>query len=520
MVNVTFQTIDDSDYNRNEKCYELLSDIQSAIDAKIVEFNQTQHGDAKFFQICQELGKYLDSHDKDIKDCYEGKFTYIYEYIKSFFQHELEKSTNYIKCIDKLTSERKEKIRKDLAAKEALRAAEDGGQELRDPIKEDPAKSECDRSPCETEHSGNQAKDSISEDNPGKGGEANTHHRPGSSELAEPSGKVVPLNSESSESEVEGVSDHTEQEGTKSSLHVVGHQEAGKTHPSTDVPLEGRANEGSVLNGETLAQGLERGSDLSVDAPGITIIAQQRLTSAIYLNAVVTEVHEPEIDQINHTLRINLSGIYFNFTPGKPALTVPYPSVGEKASTVPSSSHEVSPYSQHALPGGISSASEKNPLDSLPLSVSTFPVVQVSSAVQQVHPPVRLSSVESTSDRERELQSKPSEEQINSQRAPLNEINVHGMDEELSTHVQEEQTTSIKTYLIIILSSLGAMLLSVLLIKFTSVGAYFRRKKNEKRQKMREELDRIMYASNLEEDNIYLSYSQPEYTSYYAEYDN
>ncbi|SBT73114.1 hypothetical protein, conserved [Plasmodium ovale] len=518
MVNVTFQITDDSEHKRNEKCLELLSDIQSAIDAKIVEFNQTQHGDAKFFQICQELGKYLDRHDEEVKDCYKGKFTYIYDYIKSFFQQELAKSTNYMNCIDKLTSERKEKIRKDLEAKEALRAAEDGGQELRDPIKEDPAKSECDRNPCETEHSGNQAGEGKNQDNSGKDGEKNAHHGPGSSELSEPPDKVVPLNSESSESEVDGVSDNTDQEGTKSSLHVGGHQEVDKTHPSTSVPLQGRTNEDSVLNGETHARDLEKGSALSVDAPGITIIAQQRLTSAIYLNVVVTKAHEPEIDQSNHTLCTNLSGIYFNFTT-EPTLTVSQPSVGEEASTDPSSSHEVSPYSQHSFPGGISSAFQKNSLDALPLSLYNFPVAQVSSA-EQLHPPSRLPSLEARNDQEREPQSKPSQEQINSQGAQLNERNVDGMGEELSTLVQEEQTTSIKTYLIIILSSLGAMLLSVLLIKFTSVGAYFRRKKNEKRQKMREELDRIMYTSNLEEDNIYLSYSQPEYSSYYAEYDN
>ncbi|SBS92840.1 PIR Superfamily Protein [Plasmodium ovale curtisi] len=521
MVNVTFQITDDSEHNRNEKCFELLADIQSAIYQKLAEFNRTQHGDAKFVQICQELGKYLDSHDEDIKDCYEGKFTYIYEYIKSYFQHQLAKSTNYINCIDKLTSERKEKTTKILEAEEALKTAEAGRQVLKDPVKEDPAKPECDSSPCNTEHSGNQAMDGRNQDNLGKDGEANAHHGPGSSELGEMSDKLVPSNSKSSESETDGVRDHTDQEGTKSSLHVARHQEVGKTYSSPSVPLQDRTNEGFILNGETHAHSLEKGIDLSVDAPGIMIIAQKRLTSAIYLNAVVTKVHEPQIDKSNHTLCTNLSGTYFNLTPGESTLTVPHPSIGEEATTDLSSSHGVSPYSQNLLPGGISSASEKNSLDSLPLSVSTFPVVQVSSAEQQLTPQVRLPSLESTSDHEREPQNKSSKEQINSQGSQLNEINVDGMDEELSTHVQEQQTTSIKTYLIIILASLGAMLLSILLIKFTSLGAYFRRKKNEKRQKMREELDRIMYTpSNFEKDNIYLSYSQPKYSFYDAEYDN
>ncbi|SBS94987.1 PIR Superfamily Protein [Plasmodium ovale curtisi] len=528
MVNVIFQITDDSEYNRKQKCFELLADIQETLRKKIAEFNQTHHGDTKFDQICQELRKYLDGHNEEIKDCYDGEYTFIYEFIKSHFKEELTKSTNYMNCIDKLTSEKKDQIEQEHKAEKAQRAAEDGRQQLRDPIKEGPAKSECDDSPCNTEHSGSQAGDDRNQDSLGKDGEGSSHHILGSSELSEPSDKLVSLNQEFSANEVDSVSGHIGQEETKSALHVAGHQEVGKTHSSSSVPLQGRTNEGSVLNDETLAHGLEKGSNLSVDAPGITIISQQHLTSTIYLNAVVTKVHEPEINQSNDTLCTNLSGIYFNLTPGEPALKVPHPSAGEEASTDLSSSHGVSPYSQHSLPGEITSASEKNSHDSLPLSVSTFPVAQVSSAEKQLPPQVMLHSLESTSDHEREPQNKSSQEQINSQGencfntgAQLKEINVDGMDEELSTSVQEQQTTSIKTYLIIILASLGAMLLSVLLIKFTSLGAYFRRKKNEKRQKMREELDRIMYTpSNFDKDNIYLSYSQPEYSFYDAEYDN
>ncbi|SBT57688.1 PIR Superfamily Protein [Plasmodium ovale wallikeri] len=466
---------DNSENDRKEKCFELLADIQSTIDVKIAELNKTQNGDERFVQICRDLGKYLDDHNKEIKDCNYGNFTYIYEIIKSLLKDELAKSTNYINCIDQLTSEKKNQIEKENKADVAQRAGEDGIPQLRDPVKEDPAKSQCADGPCNTEHSGNQAGDSRNKDNLGKDGEGSSHHIPGSSELSESSDKLVPFNPVLSAREVDSVSSHTGQEGTKSAVHVAGNHGAEESHTGSIVSLQGRTHQGSYPNGDTHAQGSGKGRDLSGDAQA-----------------------ESET----------------NVSP---------PTSGEETLTDQSLSLVTSSTSLQELDGSILQLGTKRPHDHLPLSVATLPVAQPlqdekpSPTQEKLSSQLGLHEVKRKSDEEDEPQKEKSQEQINSQAE--NTLNVENGD--LSTPMQEQEITSFKTYLIIILASLGVMLLSILLIKFTSLGRYFRRKKNEKRQKMREELDRIMYTpSNFEEDNIYLSYSQPEYSSYYAEYDN
>lgn len=59
------------------------------------------------------------------------------------------------------------------------------------------------------------------------------------------------------------------------------------------------------------------------------------------------------------------------------------------------------------------------------------------------------------------------------------------------------------------------------MLLFTSLGKYFSKKKrNNKRQRIQEELDKIMYShSTFEEKKIYLSYNPPEYSQYDAHYD-
>ncbi|SBT55431.1 PIR Superfamily Protein [Plasmodium ovale wallikeri] len=502
MVNVSFQITDDSEHNRKEKCFDLLADIQEALDKKIAKLNQTKNGDDQFVQICRELGEYLDSHDEGIKDCYEGQFTYIYEYIKSFFQHELAKSINYINCIDKLTSEKKEEIKKDLEEEEeARKTAEAGRQVLTDPVKESPTKPECDNSPCDTEHSGNKAMDDGNQDNLGKDGEASAPHIQGSPELSESLDNLVSLNPKPPASEVDGVSDVSRQETTNNTVHAAGNHGVVETHSSSSVPLHGKINDGSDTIGDTHVQGLAEGSDLHGYSP----------------ESKPTVLHAPP---------------------------------GGEVSSGPPSSHGASSDSGHSLSSGISAPVGKHPHGHLSLSEPSLTVGHLPYAEQQQSSLLESRALEQKSDQELKSSKEQYQEQINyhgnsannnsfnNNHSTLRETTLNGEnyfnadtelakmpldveDGDLSTSVQEQEITSFKTYLTIILASLGVMLLSVLLIKFTSVGGYFRRKKNEKRQKMREELDRIMYTpSNLEEDNIYLSYSQPEYSSYYAEYDN
>ncbi|SBT01384.1 PIR Superfamily Protein [Plasmodium ovale curtisi] len=78
---------------------------------------------------------------------------------------------------------------------------------------------------------------------------------------------------------------------------------------------------------------------------------------------------------------------------------------------------------------------------------------------------------------------------------------------------------TIKTYITIGLSILGFILLLIFLIKFTAFGRIFSKKKKNNRQIIQEELHRIMYSpSSLEEQNIYMSYGNSEYSQYDSQY--
>ncbi|SBS93260.1 PIR Superfamily Protein [Plasmodium ovale curtisi] len=78
---------------------------------------------------------------------------------------------------------------------------------------------------------------------------------------------------------------------------------------------------------------------------------------------------------------------------------------------------------------------------------------------------------------------------------------------------------TIKTYITIGLSILGFILLLTFLIKFTAFGRIFSKKKKKNRQTIQEELHRIMYSpSSLEEQNIYMSYGNSEYSQYDSQY--
>ncbi|SBT00344.1 hypothetical protein POVCU1_059320 [Plasmodium ovale curtisi] len=98
------------DTSRRDKCISILSDIQSTVTTKIAELHASKEEDENFVQICEYLGNYLDFYEEDIKECYVGDFSYLYEIIISLLNKELTKSPKYIRCIQKATSEIKKHI--------------------------------------------------------------------------------------------------------------------------------------------------------------------------------------------------------------------------------------------------------------------------------------------------------------------------------------------------------------------------------------------------------------------------
>ncbi|SBT51567.1 PIR Superfamily Protein [Plasmodium ovale wallikeri] len=108
MATVRVVSTSSADTSRRDKCINLLSDIQLTVTNKIAELHATKEEDEKFVQLCEYLGEYLDFYEDDIEECYEDGFSYLYETIISLLKDELTKSPKYNKCIQKLTTKKKE----------------------------------------------------------------------------------------------------------------------------------------------------------------------------------------------------------------------------------------------------------------------------------------------------------------------------------------------------------------------------------------------------------------------------
>ncbi|SBT73151.1 hypothetical protein, conserved [Plasmodium ovale] len=112
------------------------------------------------------------------------------------------------------------------------------------------------------------------------------------------------------------------------------------------------------------------------------------------------------------------------------------------------------------------------------------------------------------------------------------ELSLESAPEQASTHtglshsgavlVPEEEpgTNPIKMYIIIILVILAIVLLSILIFKYAYLRGYISKKKKKKRQRIQDELDRLMYSPSIfDEKNIYLPYTQLENSYYCNEYE-
>ncbi|SBT73646.1 hypothetical protein, conserved [Plasmodium ovale] len=81
-------------------------------------------------------------------------------------------------------------------------------------------------------------------------------------------------------------------------------------------------------------------------------------------------------------------------------------------------------------------------------------------------------------------------------------------------------TNPIKMYIIIILVILAIVLLSILIFKYAYLRGYISKKKKKKRQRIQDELDRLMCSPSIfDEKNIYLPYTQLENSYYFNEYE-
>ncbi|SBT31175.1 hypothetical protein POVWA2_002790 [Plasmodium ovale wallikeri] len=428
MVNVTFLNHDSSDQERKDRCFDVLSDIQSTIE-EIAKLSNTRENQRLLLQKCNALINYLDSYRSIKKGCYDHDFYYHRNYIKNSIHKDLKKCNNYEE-ITKLMLQVKDLIVEVQEIKEAHREVKDAKHELTQPVIEARGKSSCSEKPCSAENSENQELTHSSQDLGDKGEKADAQHISGSSQKLGHAKALATPNKEEPAGDIDGFSTPDERETTKRTLHIPGNSKVHESHTGSNIPLHGRTGEDSSINGHSHAQGLRKVHDLHVD-----------------LSA-------------------------------EAPLTLPPPPAGERTSTGISSSQGTYSVSGKALSNGMLSPAGKHSPDHFSLSVAASPVGQLPSAEQQSPSQVVLPNLEPKSDHAGEPHKGQSQEQIDSQ---------------------------------------GNFSCS----NFTPVREIFSKNKKTKRQKIREELDKIMYSPlNFEEDNIYLSYSRPEYSFYDAEYEN
>ncbi|SBT55232.1 PIR Superfamily Protein [Plasmodium ovale wallikeri] len=471
MVHVTFLKTDNREQERIDRCYSVLSDIQNTID-EIAELDETEKDKPELLKKCKKLSEHLSDYYKIKEECYDSGFSYHRNYIRDSIHKDLMKCSNYER-LKILALGTKEEIAKRFKINEQGKV-EDEEVEMTQPVKEGLETTVCTKEPCNTENLQNQAQDGIIQDHRGKDGEEGVQRTPESSQTAEPLNVLAQANPKLSPGETSDLSTLNGKEPSAKLAHAERRDGDGELPYNPSDPLQGRTNANSGPNGDSDSKGLGNSNNLQVGLPAPSVLETQHVASSSFPSAAVTAGPGNENGHINHTSQIQEGG----------TLSVP-------------TSAEVTPTVQSA--SAVSTLSQGTKLDSQDNSAYT-----------------------SASFNERDGQTYSS--QSADHHPPVTALNVGAdgaNDADLSIPKDEQETISIKTYVIIIVASFAAVMLSAFLVKFTPVRNYFNKNKKTKRQTIQEELDRIMYSpSNFEEDRIYLSYSYPESSFYDVQYEN
>ncbi|SBT02413.1 PIR Superfamily Protein [Plasmodium ovale curtisi] len=475
MVDVTFLQIDNSDQERKDRCFSVLSDIERTIN-EIAKLDNTERDRPVLLQKCKELSEHLSDYYKIKTECYDSGFSYHRDYIRNSIHKDLMKCSNYerLKILALFT---KEEIAKRFKINEQGKV-EDEEVELTRSVKEGITTPVCTKEPCNTENLQNQGQDGIIQDHQSKDRDASVQLTPESSQTAEALNTLVSPSPKSSQSETSDLSILSGKEPTAKLAHVARHDGMGELPSNPSDSLQGRTHANSGPNGDSDATGLGNSNNLQVGLPDPSLPETQYVAPSSFQNAAATTGPGHESGHINHTSQTQEGD-----TVSVPTSAEATPTV-QSASVVPTLSHETQPDSQV---NSVYSSATSNERDGQTYSS------QITAESADRHPPVTALNVGADG----------------------------ANDADLSLPKDEQETSSIKTYVIIIVASFAAVMLSAFLIKFTPVRNYFNKNRKTKRQTIQEELDRIMYSpSNFEEDRIYLSYSHPESSFYDVQYEN
>ncbi|SBT56594.1 PIR Superfamily Protein [Plasmodium ovale wallikeri] len=558
---------------KREFCIRKLADIQNHVDEEILKLSKT-HEEALYYINCQELKEYIEDNEKKYAECFNGEFVTVGEDIKNSIKNAVKKCVNFVDDFN-LTTMNKEELTSFIANEEKTKI-EEGCKEGTVPQgKECKAKSELGEKSHEAEQGVelpdiDQKSKDAQETREGSASESLSHSQP-QNDLQ----KAV-RGTPHSESSPSGIV-HTKETKQSVDSSFVQHETIGDDTHLISSPREIPENTLSP-SGPFYMRDLEKISSLITDTFVSHTDAVAPAPPSDPSDGVSTETSANGRDQISGSPHVQDSGdsateghltgqrqSASNLSPTRQSVSEEQSSPGDQKESMglTSPSGEVS-LGAHPVPGE-QSESDQQPLASLHGSSNEGRQMDMehSSALQTSHP--NKESLEREAGKARERNGLFSQSQHDTQDHSLPSstsfsenardgtfsivhnnhnhnycdtttlYNAHCLTVGVQTGARDMGTEdgnssildselggiTIKTYITTGLSFLGFILLFIFLMRFTVLGRIFSRNKKKNRQIIQEELRRIMYSpSSLEEQNIYFSYDNSEYSQYDSQYYN
>ncbi|SBT82976.1 PIR protein [Plasmodium ovale] len=491
-----------SEKPQSKNCMDEYYETDPDVEKKVNSVKKTDENEDTFLEKCNGLRKYLESYNAQYKRCFNGEAAVFFSYNKDLMNTELARCTIYEKRQEELKRAEKTQITTE-GERNGPKTEEENSKKEKLPaeIKGEPVPEGKDAT-CKSVHLENPKQKCLEGISRGE---------------VESKSEQIALGTSQDESLLH------------SSLSTTQLQSGNEAHSSTvhtteDVSLNGVPNVGSKIdktgtqqnnslrdipsfnfqqNSPHNSTNLGDSKTLLTDSPDISATASDPVRSSSSsgsFNYTSITIREPPVHkdhQTNSTTKSSITGDSLSKTSSMKS------SPGKS-----SDDEEVVPISPllsdagHSIYGScLTTADEESNGLSPPSGMPLLPeqlLTHGKSLPDEESPPGESSSSEGLSS--------------DSVQAPPAPQPLH--------HSQSEEIP-VKTYIIIILVILAIILLSILLFRYACMRGYFIKKKKKKRQRIQQELDRIMYSTSIfDEKNMYLSYSRLQNSYYDILYEN
>ncbi|SBS99182.1 PIR Superfamily Protein [Plasmodium ovale curtisi] len=536
--------------SQRKSCMDEFNDIDSNDDKKIEDVKQTDEEDGTFLQKCHDLRNYLETYNEKYKHCFKGEAAAFFLFNRDLIYKALVKCTNYEKRLTELellkekqvatadelgepNAEKEGSTKRTLLGEQTSEAVTDckntkcNSKEMEDqtqPEREGMHNGESEsRKEQETSVSLQElatVTKSLSNDQELLGNKA---HSSGSHSQEDPT--LIESSNLDSPKSVEGVTQPDDylqgpdKPSHSSSTTLIQHpvDQVDEANPNS------KGSDADLLSSETSGKEITPGQSHHVAGlPSARSSLPDESVSSTGTPLTTSGVSSPGL-----SLPFGESSFFDETLSAVTPLPVKESPLDERISS-----------STHQLSDGVTLSASQHSLASQQLTTEgqSISEIQVSD---QTESPVRILLLPHNCGPDKipcdvhlkssqqdlhntNLTNHHSDKQSTFERRDTSEASIEPGENNLSKGGIKSSTShavsegiSIKTYIIIILVVLAIILLSILLLKYACLRGYFSKKRRKKRQRIQEELDRIMHSPSIfSENNMYLSYTCLE-NSYY-----